>query len=87
MGKPILCAGNRCTTPYFFDKVMVNLYSVEELCYCLMQDAYIIDQDIMSENLVEWIRNECGLTELANNLTTVIRQKCSASALVELILE
>ena len=87
MGKPILCAGNRCTTPYFFDKVMVNLYSVEELCYCLMQDAYIIDQDIMSENLVEWIRNECGLTELANNLTTVIRQKGSASAFVELILE
>lgn len=80
-------AGNECLAPYFFDKVMVNLYSVEELCYCLMQDAYIIDQDIMSEKLVDWLKNECGLTELAASLTTVIRQKGSASAFVELILE
>lgn len=87
MGKPILRAGNECLAPYFFDKVMVNLYSVEELCYCLMQDAYIIDQDIMSEKLVDWLRNECGLTELASSLTTVIRQNGSASAFVELILE
>lgn len=82
-----MCAGTECRAPYFFDKVMVNLYSVEELCYCLMQDAYIIDQDIMSEKLVDWLKNECGLTELAASLTTVIRQKGSASAFVELILE
>ena len=55
MGKLLLCMGKYAKTPYFMEKVPVNLYSVEELCYCLLKNAYLIDQGIMDGRLEEWL--------------------------------
>lgn len=87
MGKPILCVGDRAKTPYFFEKKMINVYSVEELCYCLMQDAYLIDQDIMNKELVDWLHTECGLKDLTSTLYTLLNKDGTVSAFVSQILE
>ena len=43
------------------------MYSIEELCYYFMERVHLLDDSVVSEELVNWIRHECGLTELARS--------------------
>ena len=87
MGKLLLCMGNYAKTPYFMEKVYMNLYSVEELCYCLLKTAYLIDQDIMDGRLEEWLAEECGLRELAAHIGQLANAGCSVGGYAGAILE
>lgn len=79
MGRILLCVGRYAEKPYFVDKIYVNVYSVEELCYCLMQDVYLLDSDFMDRRLLTWLSEECGLLELTDKLEGMIKKECSAS--------
>ncbi len=87
MSHIILSTGNYAETPYFFEKTYVNLYSIEELCYCLVENAELLDQEIVSEKLARWLDEQCGLPKLAHALFALVNQKGSASAYVGMILE
>ncbi len=87
MGKLLLCMGKYAKTPYFMEKVPVNLYSVEELCYCLLKNAYLIDQGIMDGRLEEWLAGECGLRELAAHLGQLANAGCSVGGYAGAVLE
>ncbi|MCM1252276.1 MAG: hypothetical protein NC321_05600 [Clostridium sp.] len=87
MSRIILSTGNYAQTPYFFEKTYVNLYSLEELCYCLVENAELLDQEIVSEKLARWLDEECGLSKLAHALYALVNQKGSPSAYVGMILE
>lgn len=87
MSHIILQTGKVAEVPYFFDKFYVNLYSVEELCCCLVKNAEMLDQEIVSKSLVDWLDAQCGLSELAHALYALVNQKGSASAFVGTILE
>ena len=87
MSHIILSTGNYAETPYFFEKTYVNLYSIEELCYCLVENAELLDQEIVSEKLARWLDEQCGLPNLAHALFALVNQKGSASAYVGMILE
>lgn len=87
MGKLLLCMGKYAEKPFFMGKVYVNLYSVEELCYCLLKDAYLIDQDIMDGRLEEWLTEECGLQELAEKLVETAKEGCTVGGYARTILE
>lgn len=64
MGRVLLCLGRYARNPYFVERAYVNVYSVEELCYCLIRNAYLVDEEIMDENLPDWLERECGLKNL-----------------------
>lgn len=87
MGSIILGTGNYAETPYFFEKTYVNLYSLEELCYCMVENAELLDQEIVSEKLAAWIDEQCGLPKLAHALYALVNQKGSPNAYVGTILE
>ncbi|MCM1047714.1 MAG: hypothetical protein NC433_04740 [Clostridiales bacterium] len=87
MGKIILGTGNYAKIPYFFDKTYVNLYSLEELCYCLVENAEFVDENIMDGRLGDWLMNQCGLTELAHMLRAIADKKSSADIYAGTILE
>lgn len=87
MGKIILGTGNYAKIPYFFDKTYVNLYSLEELCYCLVENAEFVDENIMGSGLTEWLGSQCGLTELAHMLRAIADKKSSADIYAGTILE
>ncbi len=78
MGRILLCLGKYAKIPYFMKRAYVNVYSAEELCYCLMKNAYFADEEIMDDRLPDWLEEECGLPELAGQL----RQKKDAGAAV-----
>ncbi|MBQ6806641.1 MAG: hypothetical protein IJO97_04335 [Lachnospiraceae bacterium] len=87
MSSIIMGTGNYAETPYFFEKTYVNLYSVEELCYCLVENAELLDQDIVNEKLARWLDEQCDLSQLAHALYSLVNQKGSPSAYVGMILE
>ena len=87
MGRLLLCMGKYAEKPFFMEKVYVNLYSVEELCYCLLKDAYLIDQDLMDGRLEGWLTGECGLQELAVKLEEAAKEGCTVGGYARVILE
>lgn len=69
-----MCTGEVASTPYYFDKVYVNVYSIEELCYVIYENAFLIERDILDKKLVDWIDSECKLPDLAHELYALINQ-------------
>lgn len=71
LSRVLLCLGEYAEKPYFVERAYINVYSVEELCYCLMRNAYLVDEEIMDENLPDWLERECGLKSLAGKLRQI----------------
>lgn len=85
--RAIACTGALALKPFYFEKVYMNLYSIEELCFVLYENAFMIDKDILDAKLVEWIERECKLPELARDLYSMLNQNVSASTFAGAILE
>lgn len=52
-----------------------------------MERVHLLDDSIVSAELVNWIRHECGLTELADELDVYVRKHVSVAAFVSTIFE
>lgn len=87
MGQIILGTGAYAETPYYMEKFYVNLYSVEELCYLLVEKAELLDQEVMQRDLVKWLDEQCGLNQLAHTLYSLLNQNGSTVAFAGTILE
>lgn len=61
----ILCQTQRADIPYFIENISMNVYSIEELCYYLYHNLYLIDQTIINERLCIWLQEELNLPALA----------------------
>lgn len=68
MGSVILCSGNYAKTPYYIAENDLHLYSIEELCYYLYKNAFLLQEDFFCDGLLEWIRTELALPLWADAL-------------------
>lgn len=68
MGGLIFCSQALAKNPYYIQNISMNIYSIEELCYYLCNNLYLIDQNIKSEMLCQWIEKELGMKKLAAKL-------------------
>lgn len=87
MNNVYLCIGNYAKKPFYVNLSDIYLYSIEELCYYFIDKIYFFDYDIINQELVDWIRKECGMQELADELDVYIRKHVSAAAFVTTVLE
>ncbi len=87
MNNVCLCIGNYAKNPFYLKFSDISLYSVEELCYYFMEKVHFLDDSIVSAELVNWIRYECGLSELADELDVYVRKRVSVAAFVSTIFE
>lgn len=69
----LLRTGKRAEIPYRLDRIDREVYTVEELCYCLAECADFLDDRIMDPELVNWILSECELSKLASRLEQILR--------------
>ncbi len=81
-----LCSGTLATTPYYLSGLGVNVYSIEELCFCLSRNAYILDKDLLDEKLCAFIEKQLKLKDLAQLLRTMIAENKSVGEFVTTIL-
>lgn len=83
----ILGTGRRARSPYYVERFYVNLYSVEELCFLFVDKAELLDGEIMQREMVRWLEEQCGLSDLAHTLSALLNRKGSTAAYVGAILE
>ncbi len=86
MNRVLMCIGEYAETPYYIEKVYVNVYSAEELCYVIYENAFLLDKDILDRKLTDWIDKQLKLHDLARDLTVLINQNASAAAFAGTIL-
>lgn len=74
----ILCQTKKAEVPYFIENISTNIYSLEELCYYLYHNLYLIDQTIINETLCMWLQEELDLPKLAAKIRANVGKFSSA---------
>lgn len=87
MGSLILCHDRRASHPYEITRIHSRIFTIEELCYYLCNNLYLIDYTIMNSQLCVWLDEELGMEKLSAELKDVIRLKGSVEKFVLTILK
>ncbi len=86
MGSLILCHKKKAKHPYEISRIHTRISTLEELCYYLCNNLYLIDYTIMNEQLCRWIADELEMQDLAVKLVELIRNHGSVEKFVVLVL-
>lgn len=87
MGNLILCHDRHAAHPYEITRIHSRIYTIEELCYYLCNNLYLIDYTIMNGQLCTWLEEELGMDALASELRDVLRLRGSVEKFVLTILK
>ena len=87
MGNLVLCHDRHAAHPYEISRIHCKIYTIEELCYYLCNNLYLIDYTIMNVQLCTWLDEELGLTELSEQLREMIETRASVEKFVLTILK
>ncbi len=83
----MICSPIKAKEPYRFVGMSVNIYTMEELCYCLTNYPHLVEDGIMNADLCKWISGQLKETQLANHLLGLIRKGVSTAEFVTTILD
>lgn len=79
--------GSYAEKPYQIPGLEIEVRSAEELCYCIRENAFLMDTSFVCDGLLRWIKEECGLGELAERLHPLVHKKGTLSAFAAAILD
>lgn len=82
-----ICVGEYAKKPYNVPGLQINAWCLEELCFLMRENAFLLDQTLMSDALLDWMERECGRRDLARALYPLVHRKGSLSAFVGMILK
>ena len=68
MGGYYLCGTPRAQHPFYIESIGIHIWSIEELCYYMKENVYLLDETILNEKLCAWLSEELGLKKLARVL-------------------
>jgi tetratricopeptide (TPR) repeat protein len=60
---------------------------MEELCVCFQENAFLLDGEIMTDELINWIDKECGVRDLAKTLYPLVHKRGVLSEFIVSIME
>lgn len=78
----LLLCGKRTANPYAITESGVNIYSIEELCYYLYNNTYMVDTAFFSDDLIKFISEELELPALGQKLKQKVDYNAGLEALV-----
>ena len=64
----ILCEALKVKKPFHIEVLSLDIHSYEELCYIIFENPILVTEGIVSDTLVEFIRDELNLEVLADNV-------------------
>lgn len=73
MGKLIQCSSPLALTPYHFRLTDTNVYSMEEVCYYIWHNIYMIQEEVFDREFVMWIEKELHMEETSHKLSCLIQ--------------
>ena len=57
--------------PYHLENVGINIYWLEELCYYIEKNMYLLDESVSHKELCVWIGQELEFPELGERLAAI----------------
>jgi tetratricopeptide (TPR) repeat protein len=72
-----LCRVDMAEKPYYIENIGINIFSLEELCYYIVNDTALLDETIMNKTLTEWLSTELKLVQLSQTLDKLLSEGCS----------
>ena len=72
MVNSMLCHSKKAKSPYEIRRVHKYVYSLEEVCFYLYNNIYLMDQTVMNRGFCKWVSEELKLPVLGNRLLEMI---------------
>lgn len=73
MGKLIQCSSCIAKEPYLFRLTKTNVYSIEEVCYYIRHNIYMMQEEVFDREFALWLRNELHMDKTADKLEYLIQ--------------
>lgn len=73
MGELLICREEIAALPFYIEGISWNVYSLEELCYYIENNTFLLEKDFMTEELCTWIEKEVKNAKLAERLRDIMR--------------
>lgn len=73
MSTLIYCQSPLSATPYYLEDASLNIYSLEELSYYILNNVYMLSTKLMNQELCNWIGRELKQPKLASELLTMVQ--------------
>ena len=86
MGSLILCRTKEASNPFHIKEMGVHIYSLEELCYVIYNNIYIINEDFFSDEFITFIEKETLEKDLADKLRNTKKKGGSLAEMVAIVL-
>ncbi len=87
MGRIYQCVGHYAETAYTIRRTWIHVHCIEELCYYICNNAYLLEEDFINQDMLLWLDSECMLPSLAKTLRAQSRQGAGLEDQVRLLLE
>ena len=78
----LLLCGKRSTNPFLIKESGINIYTIEELCYYLYNNTYMVTGEFFCDELVDYLKNELELPSLAQKIKYGIDHKAELLTMV-----
>lgn len=86
MGGLILCRSEEAQKPYYINSLGIYVYSLEELCYSIYNNIYLLSSDFLDDGLIGFLRDETRDGWLAQELTFLKEKNAGLREIVITIL-
>lgn len=78
----LLLCSKRAEKPFYYEKLDLHLWSLQELCYVLYHYPVLIPEDFADQKLLQWLREELGIQQLADRLSQLVHAGAETDTLV-----
>ena len=83
----LLLCGKTSDSPFYVREAEINLYSMEELCYFVYNNVYMIGQDFFDDSLLKFIEEDLELVNVAKKLKDQRFRQEPAANMIKTILD
>ena len=77
-----LCQTRKAKHPFYIENISTNIFTMEELCFYISQNLYLLDESILNTTLTGWLREELKLVDLSRKLGKRLEEKAGLSDLI-----
>ena len=81
-----LCRDRQAQNPFFLEGLSVSVYTLEELCYAIESNLFLLDEKWIGTSLFQWLEKELGEADLTAHLKNSYRKSKDVYECAELIL-
>lgn len=86
-GRFLLCSSRRSRSPYEAEESRQALYSIDEICYYLYHNAYLLEVTFFQPKLIDFIRNNLDMNLLADKLEYVKKKEFPLEKYIAAVME